>query len=114
MSSLTDAHEDYRAAKAAVIEHRRRQAAAELELHAWLQQRRGIPPHELYDRAGQPKDPAHAAMEAKVSKAVDDTNWCRALVIAAGEVAKGRKFADLIRDRADARRLLGDATKETL
>ena len=89
MSSPTKAFEklgaDYRAAKAGVIAALQRQADAELEAH-------------------------HSGKNgAAVAKAVADVEWCRALVVACGELLKDATFKDLLRPEeiaADARRRL--------
>lgn len=98
MSKQTpDPGADYRAAKQAVAEHVAAWAAAEQARHRWLRSRRGVPPHVLYDRhTGAPLDPELAALEEAEAKARADVDWCRALVIACGEVVKGRSFAEVL------------------
>jgi hypothetical protein len=107
MSSLSD-HAAYREAKAAVGDHRAKQAAAELAVHAYLKSKRGVPPHLLYGDDGEPIDRTLAALTAERDKATADVRWCQALVVACGEVVKGCTFEeatkskiDLILDRID-------------
>lgn len=91
---MPDAGEDYRAAKAAVVEHVRRWADAEIALVDWLRTKRGVPSHVLFDRAtGEPLDSEHRALSEAVDKAEADSIWCRGLVVACGEVVKGCTFA---------------------
>ena len=79
MSSPIDleaAGADYRAAKAELTKILQRMADAELERH-----RTGLDDGTV--------DALHA-----------DVNWCRALIVACGEVVKGASFADLIGEGA--------------
>lgn len=83
----------FRAALAAVPAHLKVQSDAELALSAWLLAHRGVPSDLLYDCAsGEPLDPDLARLERAVDGAVADVAWCRAVVVAAGEVVKGEPF----------------------
>ena len=77
MSSPTDPGADYRAAKAELPRILRRMAQAEIDAH----------------RAGVKSDPEVARLHA-------DAEWCRALIVACGEVVKGVPFAELIEEGA--------------
>ena len=79
MSSPTDPGADYRAAKAELPKILRRMADAELAAH----------------RAGvSTKD------DPEVTRLNADAEWCRALIVACGEVVKGVPFAELIEEGA--------------
>ena len=102
-TDLEAAGADYRHAKLAVVSHRVAEAAADQALKSWRRARRGVPSHELYDRAtGEPLDPEHVELEAASAKASADVLWCKALVIACGEVVKGVTFAEAARRRSAA------------
>lgn len=91
----TDLGAEFREAKAAVGHHRRLQAKAELELAAYLKSRRGVPVHMLYHAAtGEPRDRHLARLVAAVEAKSVDVEWCRGLVVACGEAAKGCTLAE--------------------
>ncbi len=121
MSSPTD-HElagaDYRDAKASVGPHRRVLADAELARADWLRRHRAVPAGDLYDATtGDPIAPELVALSDAIAAAAADVDWCRALVLACGEVVKGVSFEDAVTDPATIReararaeeRLLGES-----
>lgn len=90
----------YRAAKQAVKDHLSAWADTERAKQQWLKEHRGVPAHLLYDRAtGAPLDPDLAALEAAEDKAQQDYEWCKALVIACGELVKGRPFEEILAEQ---------------
>lgn len=94
---MSDPGSDYRAAKAALPEHRKRWADAELARNAWLYAHRGVPSHLYYDATtGVATDPELFVLEAALAKAAADDVWVRALVVACGEVVKGRTFGEVV------------------
>lgn len=87
----------YRDALNAVGPHRRRLADAELRRLEWLKRHRGVPAQLIYDsQTGDPTDPELVALDAGVAKARADVEWCRAVVVAAGELYKGESFAVVV------------------
>lgn len=93
--AVSDPGVQYRAAKAAVVDHLVAWADAESALHLWLKTKRGVPRHVLYDaKTGDPLDPELKALEAAVADAEAGYQWCRGLVVACGEQVKGRSFDD--------------------
>lgn len=92
---------DYRAAKQAVTDHLRVLATAELAVVEWL--RALGSPVAAIEAAAAPTHPEHLALLAAVQRAEVDVAWCRALVVACGEVVKGCKFETVPNDRAALR-----------
>ena len=86
-SDLVALGAQYREARGAVAVHRRRQAEAEIA-HGRLVRRLGH---------GHPDVEAAAAV---VARAHGDVQWCRAVVVAAGEAYKGVPFDQVPHDRA--------------
>lgn len=80
--SLDDLGAQYRDAKAAIADHRRRQAAAEVE-HGRLARRLGRDHPDVEDA------------RAAVVQAHSDVRWCLAVTVAAGEAYKGRSLEDV-------------------
>lgn len=86
----------FREAKLAIGTHRARQAQAEVALHRLR-------------RTGLPDVHADiAAATSVVDKASADVEWCRALLVAAGEAYKGQTLAQVLanQDGAPARAAL--------
>jgi hypothetical protein len=89
--------EQYREAKAGVIECRKREVEVDLERMAWLREHRGLPAHVLYDRkTGDPIHPELVKLEDALAKATRDTEWCQAVVLAAGELVKGEPLKKIL------------------
>lgn len=88
---------DYREAKAAVAEHLKAWADAELAKVTWLKRKRGVPTHVLYDpKTGEARDAELRALEQAEVDAHADYEWCKALVVACGEIVKGRSFDNVL------------------
>lgn len=79
----------YRTARESIVEHRRRQAAAESALSGLLAVNRGLP-----------DTPEIVEAREAVGRAVADVEWCKAATIAAGEAFKGVKFGPDLYDTA--------------
>ena len=94
---MADPGSEYRHAKEAVVVHVGRWAAAETAVVEWLKTKRGVPSHLLYDpETGDPRDPELAALLEAEAQAERDVTWCKALVVACGEVVKGRSFDEVL------------------
>lgn len=87
----------FREAQAGVVEHRKREVAADLAVMAWERQHRGVPRHLIYDReTGDPTHPELVALETARTKATADLDWCKAVVLAAGEEFKGEPLGKIL------------------
>lgn len=90
----------YRAAKAAVTEHLARWSDACQAKAAWLRAHRHLPAHVLFDRdTGEPLDPELRELHDDVSEAEAAYWWCRALVVAVGELIKGKPFEEVLAEQ---------------
>lgn len=87
----------FREARDAIGPHRRVQADGELARSAWLKRHRAVPVDVLFSKdTGEPLDPELVALDAAVAAARVDVDWCRAVMLAAGEAFKGEPLEDVL------------------